>query len=90
MPRSLKKGPFVQSKLYKKIKSLKEGDQATVIKTYSRASVILPEMVGKTIQVHNGNKFIPVKINDNLVGHKLGEFSPTRLFRSHGGDKKIK
>ena len=90
MPRSLKKGPFVQGKLYKKIESLKGKEYSGVIKTYSRSSTILPEMVGMTIQVHNGNKFIPVKVNDNLVGHKLGEFSPTRLFRTHGGDKKIR
>ena len=60
------------------------------IKTYSRSSTIIPEMIGKTISVHNGNRFIPVKVNENIVGHKLGEFSPTRIFRSHGGDKKIR
>ncbi len=90
MVRSLKKGPFVDSKLYKKIKNLDPEDRSTMIKTYSRSSTIFPEMVGRVIHVHNGNKFIPVKVSDNFVGHKLGEFAPTRMFRVHGGDKKIK
>ena len=85
MSRSVKKGPYIDSKLYKKIGDPKKHS----LKTYSRASTIIPDMIGKTIMVHNGNKFIPVKINENLVGHKLGEFAPTRLFKSHGGDKKI-
>ncbi len=86
MPRSLKKGPFICAKLYKRV--LAVGDiQKKPIKTYSRASMIFPEMIDKTIHVHNGNKFIPIKISDNQVGYKLGEFAPTRLFRSHGGDK---
>lgn len=88
MPRSLKKGPFIDANLYKKVKNydVKKG----ALKTYSRASTIFPEMIGKIIHVHNGKKFIPVRITDNLVGHKLGEFSPTRLFRSHGGGKAVK
>ena len=86
MARSIKKGPFIDAKLYKKI--TKEG--ANNIKTYSRSSTVIPDMIGKVIHVHNGKQFIPVKISENLVGHKLGEFSPTRLFRSHGGSKKIK
>lgn len=85
MARSLKKGPFINEKLLKKLSK----DEKTV-KTYSRSSVIFPDMIGKVIHVHNGNKFIPIKISDNLVGHKLGEFAPTRLFKAHGGDKKIK
>ena len=90
MSRSLKKGPYVEEKLYKRIKSPEASKPNFVIKTYSRSSMIFPEMIGKTIHVHNGNKFIPVKITDNLVGHKLGEFAPTRLFKAHGGDKRIK
>ena len=86
MARSLKKGPFINEKLLKKINN----ESIKTIKTYSRASVVSPDMIGKVIHVHNGNKFIPIKINDNLVGHKLGEFAPTRLFKAHGGDKKIK
>jgi len=89
MPRSTKKGPFVDKSLLKKIKAA--GDNpAYMIKTYSRRSIILPDMIGKVIHVHNGCKFIPVKISDNSVGHKLGEFAPTRIFKSHGGDKKIR
>ena len=86
MARSIKKGPYIAPKLYRKVSQAAEGIS---IKTYSRASTIMPEMIGKVIMVHNGKQFIPVKINENLVGHKLGEFAPTRLFRSHGGDKKI-
>ena len=85
MSRSLKKGPYIHPKLYKKVMEYK--GEKHPIKTYSRASTIFPEMIGKIIHVHNGNKFIPVKVSDNLVGHKLGEFSPTRLFRAHGGSK---
>ncbi len=89
MVRSVKKGPFICPKLYKRIKA--SGDNPNMmIKTYSRASVIFPEMIGKTIHVHNGKTFIPVKVSDNQIGHKLGEFSPTRLFRSHSGDKKAR
>ena len=87
MARSLKKGPYIYPKLYKKIMNSKN-DPSVQIKTYSRASTIFPEMIGRIIHVHNGHKFIPVKISDNFVGHKLGEFAPTRLFKSHGGSKK--
>ncbi|MCD6384233.1 30S ribosomal protein S19 [Candidatus Sumerlaeota bacterium] len=85
MPRSLKKGPFVDEKLMKKIRRMNESGEKMVIKTWSRRSMIVPEMVGHTIAVHNGKQFIPVFITENMVGHKLGEFSPTRVFRSHGG-----
>ena len=84
MSRSLKKGPFVDPKLMKKIGELKIGDK-TIINTWSRSSAITPEMVGFTIGVHNGRKHIPVSIVENMVGHKLGEFSPTRTFHRHGG-----
>ena len=84
MGRSLKKGPYVDLKLLKKIEALKkEGGKKKVIKTWSRGSTIIPDMVGLTIGVHNGRKFIPVFINENMVGHKLGEFSPTRTFKGH-------
>lgn len=84
MSRSLKKGPFVDFKLAKKVANLTSDDR-TVIKTWARASTISPEMVGRTIAVHNGKLHIPVLISENMVGHKLGEFSPTRKFRKHGG-----
>jgi len=84
MSRSLKKGPFVDPKLLKKIKNLKPGDK-TIIKTWSRACTITPEMIGFTIGVYNGRKHLPVFINEDMVGHKLGEFSPTRKFVKHGG-----
>lgn len=84
MSRSLKKGPFVDEKLLKKIKNLKPGDK-TVIKTWSRASTVTPEMVGYTMGVHNGREHVPVFIAEDMVGHKLGEFSPTRKFIRHGG-----
>jgi len=88
MSRSLKKGPFVDFKLAKKVANLTPDDR-TVIKTWARASTISPEMVGRTIAVHNGKLHIPVLVSENMVGHKLGEFSPTRKFRKHGGrDKK--
>jgi small subunit ribosomal protein S19 len=88
MSRSLKKGPFVDFKLAKKVAGL-TADDRTVIKTWARASTITPEMVGRTIAVHNGKLHIPVLVSENMVGHKLGEFSPTRKFRKHGGkDKK--
>lgn len=89
MARSVKKGPYIHPKLFKKVKAAEASKSLAPIKTYSRASTIIPEMIGKTIAVHNGKLFVPVKINENLVGHKLGEFSPTRLFRAHGGDKKV-
>lgn len=87
MSRSLKKGPFVDPKLAKKVAALGSDDR-TVIKTWARASTISPEMVGRTIAVHNGKTHIPVFISENMVGHKLGEFSPTRKFRKHGGKEK--
>jgi small subunit ribosomal protein S19 len=85
MARSLKKGPFVDEHLLKKIAAMNEAKEKRVIKTWSRRSTIIPEFVGHTIAVHNGNKFIPVYISENMVGHKLGEFAPTRIFRSHSG-----
>ena len=88
MSRSLKKGPFIHYKLEKKVQDAVETKKKTVIKTWSRGSVISPDFVGLTIAVHNGNKFIPVYVTENMVGHKLGEFSPTRTFRGHGGNKK--
>ena len=88
MSRSLKKGPFIEPKLLNKIKVMNEGKKKRVIKTWSRRSMISPDFVGHTVAVHNGNKFIPVFIQENMVGHKLGEFSPTRTFRLHSGDRK--
>ena len=85
MSRSLKKGPYVHASLLKKIDALNETNDKRVIKTWSRASTITPDFVGHTIAVHNGNKFIPVYVSENMVGHKLGEFAPTRLFRGHSG-----
>jgi small subunit ribosomal protein S19 len=84
MSRSLKKGPFVDEKLMKKVSKLTAGDK-TVIKTWARSSTITPEMVGYTFAVHNGRQHLPVFVTENMVGHKLGEFSPTRKFRGHGG-----
>ena len=85
MPRSLKKGPYVAEKLVKKVQELSDTNQKKVIKTWSRRSTILPEFVGHTFAVHNGNKFIPIYVTENMVGHKLGEFAPTRTYRGHGG-----
>lgn len=85
MPRSLKKGPFVDPKFLKKIQMLNERNEKKVIKTWARRSMISPDMIGHTVAIHNGKAFVPVFINENMVGHKLGEFAPTRLFRSHGG-----
>ena len=85
MPRSVKKGPFIDEKLLAKIDGMNARNEKKVIKTWSRASTISPDFVGHTVAVHNGNKFIPVYITENMVGHKLGEFAPTRLFRGHGG-----
>ena len=90
MPRSLKKGPFIDDHLMKKVLQAQETRNARVIKTWSRRSTIIPEMVGLTLAVHNGRKFIPVFVSENMVGHKLGEFSPTRTFYGHAGDKKSK
>ena len=84
MPRSQKKGPFVDEHLLKKVSKLTGGDDKKIIKTWSRRSTIIPEMIGLTIAVHNGIKHIPVYVTENMVGHKLGEFSPTRVFRGHG------
>jgi small subunit ribosomal protein S19 len=90
MPRSLKKGPFVDDHLLKKVqKSVETGDRR-VIKTWSRRSTVVPEMVGLTFAVHNGRKFIPVFVTENMVGHKLGEFSPTRTYHGHAADRKSK
>jgi len=85
MPRSVKKGPYVDPKLLRKIQELNKSNQKKVIKTWARRSTITPEFVGHTIAIHNGMKFIPVFISENMVGHKLGEFAPTRTFRGHGG-----
>jgi small subunit ribosomal protein S19 len=90
MPRSLKKGPYIASELLKKVLVANKGKSNKVIKTWSRRSTIFPEMVGTTFAVHNGKKFIPVFVSENMVGHKLGEFSPTRTFWGHAGDKKAK
>jgi small subunit ribosomal protein S19 len=90
MPRSLKKGPYVADKLMKQVLVAQESRSSRVIKTWSRRSTIIPEMVGLTLAVHNGKKFIPVFISENMVGHKLGEFSPTRTFYGHAGDKKTR
>jgi small subunit ribosomal protein S19 len=85
MSRSIKKGPYIDPKLLKKIVAMNRTGEKRVIKTWSRASTISPEFVGHTLAIHNGNKFIPVYISENMVGHKLGEFSPTRTFRGHSG-----
>ncbi|GFM37473.1 30S ribosomal protein S19 [Desulfovibrio psychrotolerans] len=90
MPRSLKKGPFVDDHLMKKVEKAQESGDRRVIKTWSRRSTILPEMVGLTFAVHNGKKFIPVFVTENMVGHKVGEFSPTRTYYGHAADKKSK
>ena len=88
MSRSLKKGPYVDFKLEEKINKMNSSNKKQVIKTWARRSTISPVFVGHTIAVHNGNKFIPVYVSENMVGHKLGEFSPTRTYRGHSGDKK--
>jgi small subunit ribosomal protein S19 len=87
MPRSLKKGPYIHHSLLEKIEKAKASAKKSVIKTWSRASMIIPDMVGETIAVHNGKTFVPVFVTENMVGHKLGEFSPTRNFRGHGNKK---
>ena len=87
MSRSLKKGPFVEAKLYKRIEAMNEKNEKKVIKTWSRASMIFPEFVGHTIAVYDGRKHIPVYVTEDMVGHKLGEFSPTRIFKGHSGSK---
>ncbi len=88
MARSLKKGPFVDDHLQKKVDEMNRQNDRKIIKTWSRRSTVTPDFVGHTLAVHNGRKFIPVFISENMVGHKLGEFSPTRTFRSHGGKTK--
>ncbi len=88
MPRSLKKGPYVFHKLLTKVEASKGSKRKKVIKTWSRSSMIIPDFVGETIAVHNGKTFVPVYVTENMVGHKLGEFAPTRNFRGHGGKKK--
>ena len=93
MSRSMKKGPYIDPKLAEKIRDMNSRNEKKVVKTWARASTISPDFVGHTVAVHNGNKFIPVYVSENMVGHKLGEFAPTRLFRGHGGklsDKKSK
>ncbi len=90
MPRSLKKGPFVDDHLMKKVEAAQASGDRKVVKTWSRRSMILPEMVGLTFAVHNGKKFIPVFVTETMVGHKLGEFSPTRTYYGHAADKKTK
>ena len=87
MSRSIKKGPFCAPELLKRVKEMNESGDKKVLKTWSRASMIAPEFVGHTFAVHNGNKFIPVYVTENMVGHKLGEFAPTRTFRGHAGSK---
>jgi len=88
MTRSLKKGPYVDQKLEKRLIAMKDSKKKKVVKTWSRRSMVTPDFVGHTIAVHNGNKFIPVFISENMVGHKLSEFAPTRTFRMHSGDRK--
>jgi small subunit ribosomal protein S19 len=88
MSRSLKKGPFIEFKLERRVMQMTASGKKSVIKTWSRRSVISPDFVGQTIAVHNGNKFIPVYVTENMVGHKLGEFAPTRMFRGHGGKQR--
>ncbi len=90
MARSLKKGPFVDYKIEKRVLDMNESGDKKLIKTWSRRSMITPDFVGNTIAVHNGNKFIPVYVTENMVGHKLGEFSPTRTYRGHGANRKNK
>ncbi len=90
MPRSIKKGPYIEPKLFRRVNEAQQARSSKVIKTWSRRSTIVPEMVGLTLAVHNGKKFVPVFISENMVGHKLGEFSPTRIFYGHAGDKKTK
>ena len=90
MARSIKKGPFIDSHLIKKVEEMNRSSAKKVVKTWSRRSTIVPDLVGHTFAVHNGRKFIPVFVTENMVGHKLGEFSPTRTFHGHTGDKKAK
>ncbi len=88
MSRSVKKGPFIEKSLYKKVVDVSKSGDKKMVKTYSRTSTIIPEMVGQTISVYNGKTWVPVYVTENLVGHKLGEFAPTRIFRGHAGSDK--
>ncbi|MDP7556019.1 MAG: 30S ribosomal protein S19 [Nitrospinota bacterium] len=88
MARSIKKGPYIESSLEKKIEAMNSRNEKKIIKTWSRRSTIAPDFIGHTLAVHNGKKFVPVYITENMVGHKLGEFSPTRIFRAHSGKTK--
>jgi small subunit ribosomal protein S19 len=88
MGRSVKKGPYLDSRLLKKVEVMEQSGKKSVIKTWSRRSTITPDLIGHTLAVHNGNKFIPVYVTENMVGHKLGEFSPTRVFKGHSGNRK--
>ena len=88
MARSIKKGPFIQEALLKRVQAMNAKNEKKVVKTWSRASTVIPEFVGHTFAVHNGNKFIPVFVTENMVGHKLGEFAPTRTFHGHAADRK--
>ncbi len=90
MPRSIKKGPYIDPKLLKKVQAMNQSNEKKMVKTWSRRSTIVPEMIGYTLAVYNGKKFIPVYITENMIGHKLGEFSPTRSFKGHGEAKKEK
>ena len=89
MGRSLKKGPFVNKKLLERVEALNAANEMTVLKTWSRSSTIFPQMIGHTIAVHDGRKHVPVYITEDMVGHKLGEFAPTRTFKGHSGDRKL-
>lgn len=88
MGRSIKKGPYCDVRLLKKVQAIEQSGKKSVVKTWSRRSTIIPDMIGVTLAVHNGNKFIPVYITENMVGHKLGEFAPTRTFKGHSGNRK--
>ena len=90
MSRSLKKGPFVEARLLGRVQTMNKKNEKKVLKTWSRASVIFPDFIGHTVAVYNGKKFVPVYVTENMVGHKLGEFSPTRTYHGHGADKKAK
>jgi small subunit ribosomal protein S19 len=90
MGRSTKKGPFVEERLMKRIQQMNEGGQKQMVKTWSRSSTVFPDMVGHTIAVHDGRKHVPVFISESMVGHKLGEFAPTRMFRGHAGSDKVR
>ncbi len=90
MPRSIKKGPFIDEHLAKKVSKMNASNESKIIKTWSRRSTIIPEMIGHTFAIHNGRKFIPVYVTENMVGHKMGEFAPTRQFRGHGAGRNEK